>query len=228
MPLTAPAPTTRAGSVPVPTTVRPHEGYGGCRVFNPSHLFHFGTEAVQTCLKHERGSVPAAGPAHGRSRQGSTILHRRSSSRSCRGHQVLQVFYIAPAAPRAPPRPPVQESRGHAPPQGHWLPLRRRGAAAPPIGRAPCPSAPPVNTSPAPVTTVWGCGRTSCALSGSPAALLWHRGVPRGHLPLRGRAWLLRGKLALPPPPCRERSAAGRRPFLRPCHSPAFPAPWRS
>lgn len=91
-------------------------GAAGCltRVTSSTRCFYFGTEAAQTCLRHEHGSIPAAGPAHERSRQGSTILHRPSSSRSCRGDQVLQVLLHRPGRlPRTAPtaRPGVPRTR---------------------------------------------------------------------------------------------------------------------
>lgn len=173
-----------AGSIPVPTPGRPLEGHAGCRVFNLNHLFR----ALPLLWHRGSPNLPEARAGkRSRGRPGTRSLSdRQRGPPQARFLKVVRArpgVTSRPAPPRPPPaptRPPVQESRGHAPPRAHWLPLRRRGAAAPPIGRAGRPSAPPVNTSPAPVTTVRGCGRTSCALSASPAPLLRHRRVPRG------------------------------------------------
>lgn len=120
-------------------------GAAGCltRGTSSTRCFYFGTEVAQTCLKHERGNIPAAGPAHERSRQGSTVLHRPCSSRSCRGDQVLQILLPRPGRPpRTAPtaRPGVPRARPSP---------RPLAAAAPPGGgrAADWPSSPSVSAA---------------------------------------------------------------------------------
>lgn len=227
VPLTPAAPSDRRWQRPCSSQclhLRGTRAAGCLTQVTSTRCFQPGTEAAQTRLKHARGSTPAAVPAHERSRQVAPRSTDPLRQGRGGGAQVFPALLGRPPRTAPTARPGVPRAR---PPHGHWLSLRRQGAAAPLIGRARRPSAPPVNTSPAPVTTERGCGRTSCALPASPGPLLRHRGVPCGHLPPRERAWFLRGKLALPPP-CRERSAAGRRLFLCPCDSPALSAPRRS
>lgn len=221
-----------AGSIPVPTPGRPLDGHAGCRVFNLNHLFR-----TLPLLWH-RGSpnLPEARAGkRSRGRPGTRSLSDRQ-----RGPPQARFLKVVRARPGvtsrpAPPRPPPAHRPDPAARPG--VPRARPSpsplaAAAPPGGgrAADWPGWPSVSA--ARQHKPGSCHNSAGLWPHFLRALRVPRPAPPAppsparHLPLRGRAWLLRGELALLLPPCPERSAAGRRPFLRPCDSPAlFSAP---